>query len=164
MTAGYPHPPEVVQKIGDLWRLGWPSGDIAKELSMTRNQVIGLVNRFRQKDGAELWPMRTGTKGGGKPLKRQKATPVRPQPPHSAVKKKQVPDSPRTLPSIPEPSRPVKTDPIKFVLRSLERCAWPLPDEIPGPDMLCCGSKTELGFVYCGFHRNIARQPRMRTA
>jgi len=38
----------VNQRILQLWKQGWTSGDIAKQLSLTRNAVMGKLYRFRQ--------------------------------------------------------------------------------------------------------------------
>lgn len=38
----------VDQRILQLWKQGWTSGDIAGQLSLTRNAVMGKLYRFRQ--------------------------------------------------------------------------------------------------------------------
>ena len=38
----------VDQRILQLWKQGWTSGDIAKQLKLTRNAVMGKLYRFRQ--------------------------------------------------------------------------------------------------------------------
>lgn len=44
---------EKREKIRDLWRLGLSSSEIANEVGLSRNSVIGAVHRMRQ-NGVEL--------------------------------------------------------------------------------------------------------------
>ena len=42
-------PEETKERIKELWTLGWSSTKIGLELGLTRNSVIGVVHRMRQK-------------------------------------------------------------------------------------------------------------------
>lgn len=116
--------------------------DIADALHLNKNQVIGKLQRLRQRDGSipnlripALWARPEGNRH------RRKVRHVRRIPP---------------VPPIPEP--PQLEPPAIGTVTLLElrdcMCRWPYGEAAP---YLFCGAPAERGWSYCPWHVRIAR-------
>lgn len=164
---------DTLKEAAALWMQGKSAAQIGNAIGRSRNAVLGKAHRM-----PELFPAR----GDRRPsvtvrrvvekLRGPRATPVR-------VKSAPAPRTPR-LPK-PEPvdvpdgwirerGEPIRNDlsvfalagiePVAFVDLGRDACRFPLQaaEVKAGPDMPCCGAKTEEGKSYCDAHRAVMRQ------
>lgn len=127
------HPPELIDAVGRLWRGTRSASEIGAVLGLTRNAVIGIVTRYRLRDGEELWPFR----GPGRPARpnRRRA------------------NSGNNPSHFTSPKR-VLANPILWLDRDPHQCAWIEDDPADNPidELQCCGAPVEAGSSWCGFH------------
>jgi GcrA cell cycle regulator len=158
----------LVERLTKLWTEGATARQIAIELGVTRNTVIGKVHRLglpgRPKRLAGTMPRRRKPRSRGATMRI-----VRP-----AIRGNTALASMHAF----EPERGPESDvseniiPIGQRCSTLElsegKCRWPIGDP-SAPDFFFCGGRTIEGLPYCGYHARIAYQPevdrrRRRTA
>ncbi len=119
-----------VERLKKLWADGDTARQIAIELGITRNSVIGKVHRLGLP---------------GRPKQRRSIRIARP-----AIRGKPEPELIENL--IPTGQR------CSTLELSEGKCRWPIGDP-SAPDFFFCGGKTIEGLPYCGYHARIAYQP-----
>jgi GcrA cell cycle regulator len=148
----------LVERLTKLWADGDTAQQIAIELGVTRNSVIGKVHRL----GLPGRPKRpAGTIPRRRKPRSQRATMriVRPAVRgNTALAARHA----RERQFEPQPELIENIIPIGQRCSTLElsegKCRWPIGD--PGkPDFFFCGGKTIEGLPYCGYHARIAYQP-----
>jgi hypothetical protein len=152
--------PELAKWAGERWVEGWSASRIAGALGMTRNQVIGKVNR-----------MGLGRTSIGTPRSFAPDAGAVPPPPPPAARRPR-PDKPGIdhRPAIREAL--ARRQQLHFTVAGVERdhdllpprgrkaCAWPLGDRAEGT-LRACGCAVVSGRMYCARH---LRDAGMRVA
>ena len=145
------HTPEFKEKVRILWNEGKSALTIAEELTggkLSRNAIIGLVNRSRAKAPKGHW------RGGeGKPReKRARAgflSQRAPRPPRTRAEREPslFVDMPKAIPLV------------KLLDAFPDECRWiegdPMDTDGNILDLMCCGRPTELGMSWCSIHKEI---------
>ena len=133
---------ERVERARKLWDEGVPSGTIAREMGMSKNQIIGMAHR-------------NGFAGRPSPItgevkERKPAAPrirkyePRPMPRHEVVAP--PPEAPET-PEAPPPPSPVVRAPV--VLTPARGCQFPLWPTGAAPTHEYCNKPTPVGSSWC---------------
>lgn len=138
-------PPARVEQLKSLISAGYSCRQIADEIGVTRNAVIGKVNRLGLSRPKDLLPR-------GRAESERKRAPWRP---------KIVSQHPLLLRLSPEPV-PLPENISIFNGRgcsllelTAEKCRWPINE--PGAENFCfCGNPPLDGFPYCAGHARIA--------
>lgn len=149
---------DMIDKLTKLWQKGLTTNEIAKELGVSKNSIVGKVHRLnltsrpspikKKDDESEI----TAT-----------SAPVEPE-----VQEKPIKSSKKALkePEIKEPSEALPKEPTSPVVQKNKRgiklseldshtCRWPIGD--PKDDNFCfCGAKVRTGQTYCDEHAAIA--------
>lgn len=150
---------ERVETLKKLVAEKWSSGAIARELGVTRNTVIGKLNRMglstKIASGSGKAP-----EGGItlRPTRRAKGNPTGVKGARGAVRKAAVVLKPVELPR-PEDAPPSRDVP--FLSLPRKACQWPVSGA--GSTLLCCGNPTshhESTAPYCAYHLRLAYTPR----
>ncbi len=158
--------------IADLRSLaGKTSGQIAAELGVSRNAVIGACYRYGVKlPGIQRLPrdkttLKATQRRSGPPIVRPPASSpetecwsLMPRHPWVPLVRPVRHQAPRSYQ--PEPIDGDLSPTAPFPRTRLDQCAW-IPGDPRGPDVMCCGRQIELGQSYCQFHHRIT-QPRAR--
>lgn len=146
---------ERIDLLKKLWADGRSASQIAKQLGVTRNAVIGKVNRL------DL-PMRKTTVST--PRRRQSYVRLNQQ--HGAspdqLRAQRIKDRQRAALKAIEPD-PVPAEaqkPLRLSLINLtdKTCKWPIGDP-QAPEFHFCGNTAPLEDPYCPFHQKMAYQP-----
>lgn len=133
---------EAAETVRRRWADGASAGFIARELGLTRNQIIGKVHRMKlpkRPIDSQARYLRLRTRRG--PSRKRKA----PQPPVVAVEVETIP-----------------SEPILFIDRRFDQCAFIADDPKTGaqaPQILCCGAKTVRESSWCSYHFRIVYAP-----
>lgn len=161
------HTDELIEAV----RQGWIAGDsgkvIGSRVGLSRNAIIGLVNRRRQKEGVERWPQRLqkshdvaaatqrAVKRAAKPREKPK-----PKPPGKTPRTKTRPP-----PSFPKPPKPL-TRSILWNERRPNQCSFIVdePNEVHIEALECCGDPVLDGGAWCSYHRSVVYKPDPRAA
>lgn len=153
---------KTIAAIHDLWVQGWSGLEIARQLStpekpMTRNSVIGLVNRRRKlKGGEKKWHRLTAQERTpkGHPYFNSEKRMKKRKPDFSIKGKAEL--SPATPLRPPEPL----SNPVSWETRKMGRqCAWIEDDPLATTNLQCCGSPVVQGFEWCEHHKAVVYIP-----
>ncbi|MHA1559198.1 MAG: GcrA family cell cycle regulator [Alphaproteobacteria bacterium] len=134
------HSPETIDAIRRLWKGRLSATEIGLQLALSRNAVIGIVTRKRAREGEASWPVR-GASGN------------RPPRPDRSWK-----NNHSSVPRVPAPPKRILVDPIDWLARESDQCAW-IEDDVgdaPIDELKCCGQQVEPGASWCAFHFRIA--------
>jgi hypothetical protein len=154
--------PELVDKLKELWRDQKTGSEIATTLGMTRNAVMGLLNRLRVK--GELGYRKLELRG-----KTPNKRPSRALAPR--VKTTVVVDTPRvsTEPAevlclvprqnIPEPNTPGPAYGVKLTDLEWWHCRWAIKEVRP-KEFRFCGARKKNNSSYCAEHHALVYVPR----
>jgi hypothetical protein len=175
-----PADPSELRSILELWAAGVASIDIACQLGLTKNQVLGRIWRYRRKGLADAPAMRIR-----RPRNRKRRPKMVPKPapllalalgddidkrrmerkvqnkwtanPRQSAPKppKAVAAPPTKKPAIDWAARlvePIPADAVLFAERRMGfQCSWIFTDTSKPPAM-CCGHATMAGSEYCQGH------------
>lgn len=133
------HSLETIDAIRRLWKGRLSATEIGVRLGLSRNAVIGIVTRKRNREGEEAWPVR-GASGN------------RPPPTNRSWKNNHL-----SVPRVPAPPKRILVDPIDWLARESDQCAW-IEDDVgdqPIDELKCCGQQIEPGTSWCAFHLNL---------
>ena len=155
------------------WAEGWSAGQISREIPRSRNAILGMANRNRDK-----FPER-GMRGRGyvdrRPAEakpKRMSRPARPRPAAAEVVRYDIP-----APAAPEvmsahdrrkldPMAAPGLAPVALWERRDTQCAFPLWDSYgdkPTAESLYCGAAIDAADRYCAHHRLMMYQPRVEA-
>ncbi|WP_257165682.1 GcrA family cell cycle regulator [Bradyrhizobium sp. SRS-191] len=138
---------ERLQALKQHFEAGLTCREIAAELGVSRNAVIGKISRLaltRDNGGDTRRMVRDNARDGAR----------RPVPKLRRRILRAVPNDPPPIMIEEPPAGPVENGCSLFEL-SKERCRWPI--STPGADDFCfCGSKPIEGLPYCPSHTRMA--------
>lgn len=137
---------EMVDKLRQMWTEGKTATEIAKELGVTKNSIVGKVHRLC-------------LTARPSPIKSKEEEPVEKA---EEVKKETSVEIEENAELAAEPVKPEKTEKkrknsthVKLVELDSHTCRWPLGD--PRDEDFCfCGRKVRMGQTYCEEHANMA--------
>ena len=146
---------ETIDRLVELWHQGWSGGQIAGELGMTRNAVLGKLGRT-----GELGtnPNRNAPPRSAPRPKRTKGFKYKPvkAPPTAALGAQPPTPLPKPAPGEPAPK-------LLSILQLTSRtCRWPIGD-VGAPNFGFCGHTPVEGWPYCGYHAQLS-YPGQRAA
>lgn len=151
---------ERVNRLKELWALGWSSSRIARDLGQaSRSAITGKIYRLglpRRRDGA------SATKVTRVPAAKPRVRPafVPPAPKFVAPAKERGPAVSRDRAFAPLPG----FHPVPFLERLPGCCRWPI-DGADESEFLCCNRPRDTGHPsYCATHRQLAGQKRPKVA
>ena len=135
---------ESVEQLRQMWAQGLTANEIAKNLGVTKNAIVGKVHRLcltarpspiksKENEGeeAELPSVETTVKQTAENVPEEKISPAKPA------------------------SKVCKDINIKLVDLDSHTCRWPIGD--PRDDDFCfCGKKVRTGQTYCDEHSQMA--------
>ena len=139
---------EMVDKLRQMWTEGKTATEIAKELGVTKNSIVGKVHRL-------CLTARPST------IKSKDEEPV-----EKVEVEKEIPEEvEENVEVVAEPVESVKPEKtekkhksnchVKLVELDSHTCRWPLGD--PRDEDFCfCGKKVRMGQTYCEEHANMA--------
>lgn len=139
---------EMVDKLRQMWTEGKTATEIAKELGVTKNSIVGKVHRLC-------------LTARPSPIKSKDEEPV-----EKVEVEKEIPEEvEENVEVVAEPVESVKTEKVekkhksschvKLVELDSHTCRWPLGD--PRDEDFCfCGKKVRMGQTYCEEHANMA--------
>lgn len=139
---------EMVDKLRQMWTEGKTATEIAKELGVTKNSIVGKVHRLC-------------LTARPSPIKSKDEEPV-----EKAEVEKEIPEeAEENVEVVAEPVESVKPEKtekkhksschVKLVELDSHTCRWPLGD--PRDEDFCfCGKKVRMGQTYCEEHANMA--------
>ena len=130
------------RKIAELWELGRTSGEIARELVISRNTVMGVIHRFR---------------ANGKNISRRIEMKIVIEPPKEEVepmvKKPEAPPKIKAKPLPEEPPAPSMTGGnCTFMGLTYRSCRY-IIGPVRGLDTIYCG-EPKAGRSFCKEHQN----------
>jgi GcrA cell cycle regulator len=133
------------ERVAEL-KARWESGQTGKEICLTmgatsRSAVLGKAWRLG------LRPRVKFTQLARNPHAKRIRKRTRP-------KKEQKGDVVMT--EEPKPPTKLAKPPKRFIALRMNECRFPISDDKPGPDMLCCGAPVLYGHPYCSHHFRIA--------
>ena len=140
---------EMIEQLTQLWMSGLTTNEIAKELGLSKNSVVGKVHRMNLNSRPS-------------PIKKKEEAQVE----QSAVQEpKQVKSPKKTTPSLEHKPAKIAVSPIDTKTHSdtcvklsdlnSHTCRWPIGD--PKDENFCfCGKKVRAGQTYCDEHAAIA--------
>lgn len=169
-SAGVEWPEELLKQAASLWAEGRSASQIAKVIGRSRNAVLGKAFRLPQ-----TFPPRQSSRPAST-VRRVIEKLREPRIPVARVEKPiRTPRLPRQKPAdlpsnvpdgwLREPGQHVRNDlsifaldgvpPVAFSDLGRNACRFPLQaaEVKAGPDMPCCGAKTDDGKSYCGAHK-----------
>jgi|GEM_PF-3969203 len=186
MTEWSPWTDADIDRVDEMWKEGHSASVIAGQVKRSRNAVLGLMNRYRDR-----FPKR----GKGSATARSRAVPSPSAPTRRSNRTNTfnapVPRKPRATPvaepqampapapeqvAVQEPAAPIWADgyekgakadlsryrrtdaePKPFVALDRFECRFPLVcfEATSGPDMPCCGARTERLASYCDAHIDV---------
>ena len=153
------HNAETAEAVKRLWAKAESAAEVAAQLGLTRNQIIGIVFRGRARDGEAEWP----TKGSGwQSTNARRARGARKAKEASpALRQHPTPKQPPARPvALPLPTEGlVRWADIKF----RGQCKFIWSDHTRDPDLMVCGRPTEGEGSWCPAHRRLCFDAR-RTA
>ena len=125
---------ERIARLKEMWAAGESAAVIGAELGVTRNSIIGKVNRLR--------------------LASHKATPRKPKEPSRPRK------SPTVAKAIEQPVHVPQCEPVSFMELGDHSCHYPVTDDHP---FMFCGADNHGEHSYCGYHYAICYTPTPRS-
>ena len=144
---------ERIQQLKLHFEAGLTCREIAAELGVSRNAVIGKISRLalvRDNGGDTRRVVQPAGNGGS----RQLATTARPVPKLRRRILRAIQSEPQPPAAVEEMTTGPEHGCTLFEL-SKERCRWPI--STPGADDFCfCGSKPVEGLPYCAGHSRMA--------
>lgn len=159
--------PELVEKLKELWRDQKTGSEIALALGMTRNAVMGMLNRLRVK--GELGYRKLEFRGKI-PKPRAPRLPAQ-NPPAPRVKTTVVVDMPRVSTQTPEvlclvpiketpaPDKPGPANGVKLTDLEWYHCRWAIKEVRP-KEFRFCGARKKEKSSYCAEHHALVYLPR----
>ncbi len=152
---------EMIEQLIQLWQSGLTTNDIAKELGMSKNSIVGKVHRLNLE--ARPSPIKKKeeevTVSEEKSVKKEKNTPQQiviefeEQVEKIKVEKQEKPENIEQKPVVHTHKRPVTC--VKLSELDSHTCRWPIGD--PKDEDFCfCGKKVRPGQTYCDEHAAIA--------
>lgn len=137
---------ERIEQLKTLWAEGMSAGEIAREMGITRNAVLG------KKDRLGLSKRRGGY-----------ANPA-PDKVEKRLRRRRMnfsPQAPRLLkaPTYIEPHVEKPVRPVTLLELNETTCRWPIGDP-QDADFVFCGARPETGLPYCSKHCRMAYNPR----
>ena len=124
---------EMVDKLRQMWTEGKTATEIAKELGVTKNSIVGKVHRLC-------------LTARPSPIKSKDEEPV-----EKAEVEKEIPEEAEE--NVEEKHK--SSCHVKLVELDSHTCRWPLGD--PRDEDFCfCGKKVRMGQTYCEEHANMA--------
>jgi len=149
---------EMIEGLKKMWKGGLTTNEIAKELGVSKNSIVGKVHRLnltsrpspiKKKDGEdEIEVVQTET---------VVVAVEEEQKPQKKSKKESAPSKafePEAMP-LPVEAELKKRRCIKLSELDSHTCRWPIGD--PKDDHFCfCGNKVRAGQTYCDEHAAIA--------
>jgi GcrA cell cycle regulator len=143
---------ERLERLKNHFDAGLSCREIAADIGVSRNAVIGKLSRLNLTRGSGIERRRAGREPGGKPRRGKPS--LRHQYDMLAA-------------TYAVPQRPIENQPLDDGRRcslfelSDDRCRWPIGT--PGADDFCfCGNTPLDGLPYCPGHSRLAYQPGSR--
>ena len=141
---------EMIEGLKKMWKRGLTTNEIAKELGVSKNSIVGKVHRLNLTS---------------------RPSPIKKKDDEELITEEQIQDetAPKTVEKevktkpekLPEPVLPTvsselkKRKCIKLCELDSHTCRWPIGD--PKDDHFCfCGNKVRAGQTYCDEHAAIA--------
>ena len=149
---------EMIEGLKKMWKRGLTTNEIAKELGVSKNSIVGKVHRLnltsrpspikKKDDEDDLDIIETPAE---KPVQTDK-----PKAPVSIEKELPVSQEPEPAKvRVPVETELKKRKCIKLSELDSHTCRWPIGD--PKDDHFCfCGNKVRAGQTYCDEHAAIA--------
>ncbi len=134
---------EMIDQLKQMWKKGFTTNEIAKELGVSKNSIIGKVHRLN-------------LTARPSPIKKKEKTPA----PETNTKVASKPSNPQDSKSQKITINPIEVTAHKNTCLKLgeldgHTCRWPIGD--PKDDNFCfCGKKVRAGQTYCDEHAAIA--------
>ena len=154
------HTDETKDKIRAMWATGDSALTIGIALGMTRNAIIGLVNRMRNAEGELAIRRRAPNrpKGMSRTKARQRPTATK------ARTKPWTPQKPQPFPvTPPSPFAPALMPWEEWIDRQgisdRSLCGWADGDPADLASFKCCSGKVDYESVWCSYHKPIATYP-----
>jgi len=138
---------EMIDSLKRMWKKGLTTNEIAKELGVSKNSIVGKVHRLNLI--ARPSPIKKKEKEVAQPQKSH-VEKTKNEPQKTAAKNETAKVSADTV----ETSK-TKASCIKLAELDSHTCRWPIGD--PKDDNFCfCGKKVRSGQTYCDEHAAIA--------
>ncbi|TWD58127.1 hypothetical protein FB480_101882 [Agrobacterium vitis] len=169
--------PSKVDRAADLWKSGRSASEIASVFDVSRNAVIGLATRNRDRF-PERRASKTASVAATPPVAVQKQKPKTSIDPASAINAKMprrsapVPSAPSVFDDLmggPEAKRDLSrfqlpdAAPVPFAQLNRGQCKFMLIafDAAAGPDSPCCGADTSDSGPWCDQHKRVVFKARV---
>ncbi|MDR0367037.1 MAG: GcrA family cell cycle regulator [Rickettsiales bacterium] len=132
-----------IAKLKSLWDKGFSAAEIGKKLDVTKNSIIGKINRL-------------GLSNRGSPIKPKTEKP-HPAPAAASIPVQKAESKAPAKPVVQKPKKPADPPPKGVSLLELtqDRCCWPI-DDVNSENFHFCGKKVFDGKPYCLEHCAIA--------
>ena len=151
---------DMIDNLKKLWKKGLTTNEIAKELGVSKNSIVGKVHRLnltsrpspikKKDDETEVEVQSQETLTDVAPENVQKKAVKADTQKHKEPEKPQAEKQEKTAPASVSPKRGIKLSELDS-----HTCRWPLGD--PKDDGFCfCGAKVRTGQTYCDEHAAIA--------
>lgn len=164
MTGKPLWPAAAVERLRELWTRGSSAGQIAADLGLTRNAVMGKITRLglhrAPKAPAQPW-VAAGVSERSWYRQKQKTHQRPPQGQRGPTYVRRDGTHIEAAPFGPELiALPVNNEPGKPVtLLQLREHHCRYPHEVAGQPMMYCGARALPSLPYCQKHQNITHQP-----
>lgn len=153
------HPPELLDRIRELGEQGRTGGEIAAEVGMTRNAVIGICHRRGFKFGRKVLTGEWTAPAKVKRVRGKRQRPSRPvliAAPIAPVREvRSLATTP--LPRLPDlPFTPPPHGGVGFMALASNACRfglWDYRQRVPLEAKRFCGAETATGSSWCPAHR-----------
>lgn len=141
---------EMVDGLKEMWKQGLTTNEIAKNLGVSKNSIVGKVHRLNLT--ARPSPIKKKDELPTEELKTEKENDTL-KAAAKAVKKITI--NPIEIKQLPLENNKVVSSCLKLTELDNHTCRWPLGD--PRDDNFCfCGKKVRGGQTYCEEHSAIA--------
>ena len=151
---------EMIEGLKKMWKKGLTTNEIAKELGVSKNSIVGKVHRLnltsrpspiKKKDDEEKLDVQQKEEKTLEPAK--DTTDEKPQKEEKQPALHVEAEQPLVVPSVEAELKKRKC--IKLTELDSHTCRWPIGD--PKDDRFCfCGNKVRAGQTYCDEHAAIA--------
>jgi GcrA cell cycle regulator len=148
---------EMIEGLKKMWKKGLTTNEIAKELGVSKNSIVGKVHRLnltarpspiKKKDDEEILPQNVVSEQSVDEISNTQPTK---KPKKESLKKALEPEAA----PIPVETELKTRRCIKLHELDSHTCRWPIGD--PKDDRFCfCGNKVRAGQTYCDEHAAIA--------
>ena len=140
---------EMIDQLKQMWKKGFTTNEIAKELGVSKNSIIGKVHRLN-------------LTARPSPIKKKEKAPASDTSTKPAVRTAEIKETKEAKDSKPQKITisPIEVTAHKNTCLKLgeldgHTCRWPIGD--PKDDNFCfCGKKVRAGQTYCDEHAAIA--------